>query len=105
LETNLAYRWNESQGLFVYPIGFHEEKRSKSRARSSSMTFDELWRRNLPSKDPVVSLSDSQAEGSSFRDPVSGESAFEDLDEPEMNRFLEWLEGTLLIDDLGERRA
>jgi hypothetical protein len=73
------------------------------------MTFDELWRRNLLRKDPVISSGDSasdrQAESSSFRDPAFGESAFEDLDETEMNRFLEWLEGTLLIDDLGERGA
>jgi hypothetical protein len=69
------------------------------------MTFDELWRRNLSRKDPDVSSIGSEAEASSFRDPAFGESAFEDLDETEMNRFLEWLEGTLLIDDLGERRA
>ena len=69
------------------------------------MTFDELWRRSLPRKDPVISSIDSQAEASFFRDPAFGESAFEDLDETEMNRFLEWLEGTLLIDDLGEREA
>ena len=66
------------------------------------MTFDELWRQNLAHKDPS---SESQAEGSSFRDPASGESAFEDLDATEMKRFLDWLEGTLLIDDLGERGA
>ena len=67
------------------------------------MTFDELWRQNLPRKDPVSSSSDSQAEAPHFRDPASGESEFEDLDETEMNRFLEWLEGTLLIDDADER--
>ena len=69
------------------------------------MTFDELWRRNLSHKDPVISPIDSQAEASSFRDPAFGESALKDLDETEMNQFLEWLEGTLLIDDLGERGA
>jgi hypothetical protein len=69
------------------------------------MTFDELWRRILPRKDPVICSIDSQTEASSFRDPAFGESAMEDLDETEMNQFLEWLEGTLLIDDLGERGA
>ena len=67
------------------------------------MTFDELWRRNLGHKDSFISSVDSQAEASSFRDPAFGESAFEDLDETEMNGYLEWLEGTLLIDDLGDR--
>jgi hypothetical protein len=43
------------------------------------MTFDELWRRSLPRKDPVISSIDSQAEASFFRDPAFGESAFEDL--------------------------
>ena len=65
------------------------------------MTFDELWRQNLPRKDPAISSVDSQAEASSSRDPAFGESAFEDLDRTEMNQFLEWLEATLLIDDLG----
>ena len=69
------------------------------------MTFDELWRRNLPRKDPVISSIGSEAEASSFRDPAFGESALEDPDETEMNRFLEWLEGTLLIDDIAERGA
>jgi hypothetical protein len=40
-----------------------------------------------------------------LRDAASGESALEDLDETEMTRFLEWLEGTPLINDLGERGA
>ena len=65
------------------------------------MTFDELWGQNLARKNPVISSTESQAEGSSFRDPAFGESALGGLDETEMNRFLEWLEGTLLIDDLG----
>ena len=69
------------------------------------MTFDELWRRNLPGEDPVISPLDSQAEASFFRDPPFAESGFEDLDETEMNIFLERLEGTLLIDDPGERGA
>ena len=69
------------------------------------MTFDKLWRRNLPRKDPVISSIDSQAEASPLRDPAFGESVLEDLDETEINRFFEWLEGTLLIDDLGERGA
>lgn len=69
------------------------------------MTFDELWRQNLPRKDPVISSIDSQAEVPLFSDPTFAGSAFEHLDEPEMNRFLEWLEGTLLIDDVGERGA
>ena len=69
------------------------------------MTFDELWRQNLPRKDPVISSADSQAEASFVRDPASAETAFENLDDTEMSRFLEWLEGTLLIDDLGERGA
>ena len=64
------------------------------------MTFDELWRKNLLRKDPVIPSSDSPAEDLAF-----GESALEDLDETEMNRFLEWLEGTLLIDDIAERGA
>ena len=69
------------------------------------MTFDELWRRNLPRKDPVISSTDSQAEASFVSDPAFGESAFENPDRTEIERFLEWLEGTLLIDDLGERGA
>jgi hypothetical protein len=69
------------------------------------MTFDQLWRQNLPRKEPVISSTDSQAEDSFFRDSAFGDSAFEDMDETEMNRFLEWLEVTLLIDDLGERGA
>ena len=69
------------------------------------MTFDELWRRNLPRKDPDISSIGSEAEASFVRDPAFGESALEDLDETEMNRFLEWLEGTLSIDDLGEPAA
>lgn len=69
------------------------------------MTFDDLWRRNLSRKDPVISSTDSQADASFARDPVFGESALEDPDETEMNRFLERLEGTLLIDDIGERGA
>ena len=69
------------------------------------MTFDELWRRNLPRQDPDISSIDSVVEASSFRDPAFGESALDDLDETEMNRFLEWLEGTLLIDDIAERGA
>jgi hypothetical protein len=69
------------------------------------MTFDEFRHGNLPPEDLVVSSADSRAETWSFRDPAVGDSAFEDLDETEMNRFLEWLEGTLLIDDLGEGGA
>jgi hypothetical protein len=41
-----------------------------------------------------------QAEASFVRDPDFGESAFEGLDQTEVNRYLEWLEGTLVIDDL-----
>ena len=67
------------------------------------MTFDELWRRNLPRKDPVTSSTEDQAEASFFRDPAFGELAFEDPDETEMDRFLEWLEGTLRIDEFGHR--
>jgi hypothetical protein len=66
------------------------------------MTFDELWRRNLPHKDSAIPSLDSQAEASLFRDSGSRESAFEDLDEKELDRFLGWLEGTPLIDDLDE---
>jgi hypothetical protein len=69
------------------------------------MTFDEFRCRNLPPEDPVISFTDSRAETWFFRDPAVGDSAFEDLDETEMNRFLEWPEGTLLIDDLGEGGA
>jgi hypothetical protein len=69
------------------------------------MTFDELWRQNLPSKDPDISSTESEAETSYLRDAASGESALEDLDETEMTRFLEWLEGMPLINDLGERGA
>jgi hypothetical protein len=68
------------------------------------MTFDELWR-NLPHKHPAIPSLDSQAETSLFRDSGSRESAFEDLDEEEIDRFLGWLEGTPLIDNLGERGA
>ena len=69
------------------------------------MTFDELWRRNLARKDPVISSTDNQAGAPLFRDPGFSELALETLDETEVNRFLEWLEGTLLIDDLGEHEA
>jgi len=65
------------------------------------MTFDELWRRNLPRKDPDIPSPDSQGEASFFRDPAFGDSDFENLDEAEVNRFLEWLEETPMIDDLG----
>ena len=64
------------------------------------MTFDELWRQNLPRKDPLIFSNDRPSEGSSFRNPGCSESVFEDLDETEMNRFIEWLERTLLSDDL-----
>ena len=69
------------------------------------MTFDELWRQNFRSKNPVNSSTDSHPEVSSFRDPAFGESGLEDPNETKMNRFFEWLEGTLLIDDIGEGGA
>ncbi|MBV9265952.1 MAG: hypothetical protein JO061_07280 [Acidobacteriaceae bacterium] len=59
------------------------------------MTFDELWRRNLTrSNRPVLSSIDTPAEFSGDAAPI--ESVFDDLDEAEMNDFLEWLETTLL---------
>ena len=45
------------------------------------------------------------ATGQLAADLVSGESVFEDLDETEINRFLDWLERKLLIDDLDKRAA
>ena len=69
------------------------------------MTFDELWRRNLARNDTDISSTGSETEPSFGRDPAFGESALEDPDETETNRFLEWLEGTLLIDDLGEHEG
>ncbi|MBV8828513.1 MAG: hypothetical protein JO217_04375 [Acidobacteriaceae bacterium] len=69
------------------------------------MNFDELWRRNLTRKDPDIPSLDSQGEASFFRDPAFGNSAFEDLDETEMSRFLQWLEASLMIDDLGGHGA
>ena len=69
------------------------------------MTFDEFRRRNSPPEDPLIPSADSQAAASFFRDPAVDDSAIEDVNETEMNRFLEWLEGTLLIDDLGGGRV
>ena len=48
------------------------------------MTFDELWRRNVCHKNEVTTHTD----------------ALEELDEHEVNRFLEWLEASLLPEDL-----
>ena len=69
------------------------------------MTFDELWRRNCSCKDRVISFIDIQAETSFLCDPACGESAFEDLDEEEMNRFLECFEKMLMIGDPDQRGA
>ena len=69
------------------------------------MTFDELWRRNLPSLHPVISSTDSQTDASFFCDSAFNKYAFDDVDETEMNQFLECLEGTLLIDSLDEGGA
>lgn len=68
------------------------------------MTFDEFRRRNRGPEDPVISAADAQAAASFFRG-AADDTAIDHLNKAEMNRFLEWLEGTLLIDDLGEDRA
>ena len=69
------------------------------------MTVDEFRRRNPPTDHPDISSTDSDAVASSFRDSAAGDCPIEDLDKTEMNRFLEWLEGTLLIDDFEEGGA
>lgn len=69
------------------------------------MTFDEVRRRNSPPEGPLIPSADSQAAASFFGEPAVDDSAVEDLNETEMKRFLQWLEGTLLIDELGGGRV
>jgi hypothetical protein len=91
--------------MVVYPSGCHKEERLNLTLGVLTMTFDEFRRRNLPPEDGAISSTHSQAQSSFFCDPTVDDSVVEDLNEPEMNRFLEWLEGTLLIGDPGEGRA
>jgi hypothetical protein len=56
------------------------------------MTFDELWRLDLERKSGV----DSAAKE---REVVRSVTAPDAPDEAEVNRFLEWLEKSLMIDN------
>jgi uncharacterized protein YegL len=62
------------------------------------MTFDELWRLELAGKRRFKYSIDEPAEKPSIDGPGSSDFAFDDLDETDMNRFLEWLETSLLSD-------
>ena len=56
------------------------------------MTFDELWRLDLERKSGI----DSAAKE---REVVRSDTAPDAADEAEVNRFLEWLEKSLMIDN------
>ena len=70
------------------------------------MTFDEIWGLDL-AQAPLYSIempktfdlfADSACNGS----PI--EELIDDLDDPEINRFLDWLENSCVSDDTGEPR-
>jgi hypothetical protein len=67
------------------------------------MTFDELWRLDLARRRALTDSVDKAEEVELFDDRASSVSALDDLDEEEVNRFVEWLEETLLSTDSNER--
>ena len=83
----------------------HRVRYPKRRLRVPCVTLDELWRQNggedartsplhMPAH-PAFPVDSSVVDG----------SALEDLDETEINRFLNWLETGLQLDDFGEWAA
>jgi hypothetical protein len=66
------------------------------------MTFDELWRLDLARKRALTDSVDKSKEVEPFEDPASSGSPLDHLDEGEVNRFLEWLEESLLSADSNE---
>ena len=64
----------------------------KELIEDNAMTFDELWRLDLERKSGV----DSAAKE---REVVRSVTAPDAPDEAEVNRFLEWLEKSLMIDN------
>jgi hypothetical protein len=64
----------------------------KELIEDNAMTFDELWRLDLERKSGV----DSAAKE---REVVRSDTAPDAADEAEVNRFLEWLEKSLMIDN------
>jgi hypothetical protein len=63
------------------------------------MTFDELWRLDLAPNGGLTSSMDTSAEAGCVDCGASNGYVFADLDETEMNRFVEWLENSLLSVD------
>jgi len=64
----------------------------KELIEDNAMTFDELWRLDLERKSGI----DSAAKE---REVVRSDTAPDAPDEAEVNRFLEWLEKSLMIDN------
>ena len=60
------------------------------------MTFDELWRLDLARQRALTNSIDKAEEIELFDDAVSNCSALDPPDDGEVNRFLEWLEQSLL---------
>jgi hypothetical protein len=59
------------------------------------MTFDELWRRDLARRSGSDSV-DKRRGIERFDNPALAGPASDTVDEAEMNRFLDWLEKSLL---------
>ncbi|MBV8832304.1 MAG: hypothetical protein JO108_24145 [Acidobacteriaceae bacterium] len=69
------------------------------------MTFDELWRQNDGEDARTSPLNMPAQPAFPIDSSVAGSSGLEDLDETEINRFLDWLETGLQLDDFGEWAA
>jgi hypothetical protein len=67
------------------------------------MTFDELWRRDSPREGAPIPATDTPEAMEIFKDTDSDRLVFDDPDEREINRFIEWLEQSLPSDEKGKR--
>ena len=67
------------------------------------MTFDELWRMNLPRKDSATPSIKPLPQVDFIDGSPSTDSDFKDPDPLEIERFLQWLEQSLHSDDSRER--
>jgi hypothetical protein len=66
------------------------------------MTFDELWRRDLRRKDPLLCSNETPDEADVFEASAETAFVFIDPDRAEINRYLNWLEKSLLLDAAAE---
>jgi len=67
------------------------------------MTFDDLWRLNLPRKDSIAPSIKTSPEADFIDGSPSTHSDFTDPDKQEIDRFLQWLEQSALSDDSRKR--